>query len=84
MFRSYDHLQVEIYILEINMTGPSLALIILILGVCILLRALDQAQGSPSNTTMFQYLFTVLFKISAKCFGRTTIFRWKYVNWKLT
>jgi hypothetical protein len=52
MFRSHDHLHVEIYSSEINMTG--LALIILNLGVCILLRVLDQVQGFPSNATLFQ------------------------------
>jgi hypothetical protein len=47
MFRSYDHLQVEIYVLEINMMALNL-------GVCILLRVLDQVQGFPSNATLFQ------------------------------
>jgi hypothetical protein len=32
-------------------------------------------QGFPSNATLFQQLFTILFKLSATCFGRTTIFR---------
>jgi hypothetical protein len=40
MFPSYDHLQVEIVILN--------------LGLCILLRVLDQVQGFPSNATLFQ------------------------------
>jgi hypothetical protein len=52
MFRSYDHLQVEIYTSEINITG--LALIILNLGVCILLRVLDQVQMFSFNATLFQ------------------------------
>jgi hypothetical protein len=47
MFRSYDHLQVEIYTSEINMTDLNL-------GVCILLRVLDNFQGFPSNATLFQ------------------------------
>jgi hypothetical protein len=51
MFRSYDHLQVEIFVLN--------------LGVCILLRVLDQAQRCPSNAALFQQLFTILFKLSA-------------------
>jgi hypothetical protein len=57
---------------------------ILNLGVSILLRVLDQAEGFPSNTTLFQQSFTILFKLSATCFGRTTIFRRKYMRWKLT
>jgi hypothetical protein len=46
MFRSYSHLQVEIYASEINMADLNL-------GVCILLRVLDQVQGFPSNATLF-------------------------------
>jgi hypothetical protein len=63
MFRLYDHLQVEIYVLN--------------LVVWILLRVLDQVQGFPSNETLFQQLFTILFKLTATCFGRTIIFRQK-------
>jgi hypothetical protein len=77
MFRSYDHLHAEIYTSEINMADLNL-------GVCILLRVLDQVQGFPSNATLFQYFFTILFKITATCFGRTTIFMRKYIHWKLT
>jgi hypothetical protein len=40
MFRPYDHLQTEIYVLN--------------LGICILLRVLDKVQGFPSNATLFQ------------------------------
>jgi hypothetical protein len=53
------------------------------LGVCILLRVFDQVQGFPSNATLFQYLFTILFKLSAICFGCTTIFMRKYIHRKL-
>jgi hypothetical protein len=34
------------------------------------------------NISIFQYLFIILFKLSATCFGRTTIFRRKYVNFR--
>jgi hypothetical protein len=47
--------------------------VILNLGVCILLRVSDQVQGFPSNATTFQWLFTILFKLSATCFGHMTI-----------
>jgi hypothetical protein len=53
-------------------------------GVCILLRVLDQVQRFPSNAILFQYLFTILFKLSATCFGRTTMFSWKYIHQNLT
>jgi hypothetical protein len=53
------------------------------LGVCILLRVLDQVQRFPSNTTLFQLLFTILFKLSATCFGCTTIFKWKCIHLEL-
>jgi hypothetical protein len=52
MFRSYDYLQAEGCTSEIKMT--CLALIILNLVDCILLRVLDQVQGIPSNATLFQ------------------------------
>jgi lipoprotein signal peptidase len=49
----------------------------LILGVCILLRVLDQGEGFPS---MQRYTMVLLFiHLSAACFGRTTIFRKKYI-----
>jgi hypothetical protein len=54
--------------------------LVLNFGVCILLCVLDQVQGFPSNATIFQQLFTILFKLSAACFGRRTIFRRKYTN----
>jgi hypothetical protein len=38
VFRSYDHFQVEIYVLN--------------LGACILLRVLDQVQGFPFNNSI--------------------------------
>jgi hypothetical protein len=45
-----------------------------------LIMSSHQLQGLPSNATLFQYLFTVLFKISATCFGRATIFRRKSIT----
>jgi hypothetical protein len=48
--------------------------------VCILLPVLDQVQGFPSNATLCQWLFTIRFELSATCFGRTTIFKWKYIT----
>jgi hypothetical protein len=50
------------------------------LAVCILLRVSDQVQGFPSNATLFQKLFTILFKLTATRFGRTTIFKRKYIH----
>jgi hypothetical protein len=29
---------------------------------------------------VFQQLCTILFKLSATCFGRTTILKWKYIH----
>jgi hypothetical protein len=40
---------------------------------------INQVQGFPFNATLFQYSFTILFKLSATCFGRITIFRRKYM-----
>jgi hypothetical protein len=44
MLWTYDHFQVEIYTSEINVTGSPSPF----------LRVLDQAQGFPSNATLFQ------------------------------
>jgi hypothetical protein len=46
-----------------------------------LLRVLDQVQGFPSNATLFQEFFLLFYsKLSATCFGGTTIFRRKYLS----
>jgi hypothetical protein len=50
------------------------------LVVCILLRVVDQVQGFPSNATLSQQLFIILFKLSTTCFGLTTIFRRKCIH----
>jgi hypothetical protein len=39
----------------------------------------EQVQGFPSNAALFQKLFTILFKLIATCFSRTTIFKQKYI-----
>jgi hypothetical protein len=43
-----------------------------------------QVQGFPSNATLFQLLFTILYKLSATCFSRTTIFKRERIHRKLT
>jgi hypothetical protein len=39
-------------------------------------------QGFPSNASPLQLFFTILFQFFAPCFGRTTIFMWKYIPHK--
>jgi hypothetical protein len=54
----------------------------LILGYLHSVRILDQVEEFPSNATLSNSFFAILFKLSATCFGRTTIFRWKYLHRK--
>jgi hypothetical protein len=62
MFRSYDHLHAEIYTLEINMADLNL-------GVCILLRVLDQVQRFPSNATGCTQASLTRYCFLFKCLG---------------
>jgi hypothetical protein len=40
---------------------------------------LFQIQGFPSNATLFQQLFTILFKFSATCFHQKMVVRPKHI-----
>jgi hypothetical protein len=43
-----------------------------------------EVQAFPSNATLLQKLFTISFKLSATCFGHTTIFMCKYIHHKIS
>jgi hypothetical protein len=51
------------------------------LVVCILLHVLDQAQGF--RLTRHRCNSLLFYSITTTCLGCTTIFKWKYVHWKL-
>jgi hypothetical protein len=69
MFRSYYHLQGGIHSTE----KPELGC--LHPAACI--RSLDHFHLTQ---LYFNSFFTILFKLFASCFGRTIIFKWKYIH----
>jgi hypothetical protein len=56
-------------------------LMVLILGVCILLRVWDQGEGFSVYATLLSLRFYIYFYfyLTVTCFGRTTIFKQKYI-----
>jgi hypothetical protein len=59
-----------------------LVTVILNLVVCILLRVLNQVQEFPSNATVSIVVYYFI-QLAATCFGRTIIFKWKYIEIEL-
>jgi hypothetical protein len=59
----------SIYLLYVSVVRPS--------------SSRNYVQKFPSNVTPFQYFFIILFKLSATCFGRRTIFKQKiYIRFR--
>jgi hypothetical protein len=49
-------------------------------GVCILLRVWDQVEGGfPSTQRYYRRFLLFIIYLAATCFGRTTIFKQKYI-----